>query len=413
MAGEVGSDNVKVILLNRFFYPDHSATSQLASDLAFHLAQAGWQVAVITSRLGYERADQGYAAQEQTAGVDIHRVRTSHFGRLSLAGRAIDYLTFYFTAGWRLLWLVKAGDVVVAKTDPPLISVVAALIVFRRGARLVNWVQDLFPEIAVVAGVRRLQGRFGGWIQGLRNRSLSRAEPTVVIGDAMAERLVAEGVPRSHVRVIHNWVDGEVIRPLDHAANPLRKGWDLDGCFVVGYSGNLGRVHEYATLLGAAERLRDQSGLVFLYIGAGALTREFRRECEARGLNNVRFKPYQPRERLGESLGVCDVHLVVLRPEFEGLVVPSKFYGVAAAGRPTLFVGDSRGEIARIIRDAEAGLTVPTGDAEGLADAVLRLRSDPDYRERMGRNARAVFDERYSRDKSFAQWEAVLRERVS
>jgi len=273
----------------------------------------------------------------------------------------------------------------------------------------VNWVQDLFPEVAAAAGVRQLQGRFGGWLQWLRNRSLLQAEPTVVIGDIMAKRLVAEGVPRSHLSVIHNWVDGEVIRPLDHALNPLRQAWDLDGRFVVGYSGNLGRVHECATLLGAAERLRDHGDVVFLFIGGGALMSEFRRQCEAHGLDNVRFKPYQPREHLGQSLGACDLHLVVLRREFEGLVVPSKFYGVVAAGRPTLYVGDPQGEIARIISGAQVGLSVRTGDAEGLADAVIRLKSDAPCREEMGRKARALFDERYSRDLALTQWDAVLR----
>ena len=235
----------------------------------------------------------------------------------------------------------------------------------------------------------------------------------MVIGDIMAERLVTEGVPRSHLSVIHNWVDGEAIRPLDHAINPLRKEWDLDGHFVVGYSGNLGRVHECATLLGAAERLRDHGDVVFQFIGGGALVSEFRQECEARGLDNVRFKPYQPRELLGQSLGACDVHLVVLRPEFEGLVVPSKFYGVTAAGRPTLYVGDPHGEVARIISGAQVGLRVSTGDAEGLADAVLRLKSDAASREEMGRKARALFDERCSRDMALTQWDAVLRGSVA
>lgn len=404
---------MKVIFVNRFFHPDHSATSQLVSDLAFHLAQHGWEVAVIASRLRYEDAAQAYAARERISGVEVFRVRTSRFGRFFLPGRAIDYLTFYLAAGWRLLRLARPGDLVVAKTDPPLISVLAARIAAHRGARLVNWVQDLFPEIAVALGVTWLGGRLGQWLRNLRNGSLARAEPSVVIGDTMAERLLAEGVPRSRVCVIHNWVDGEAIRPLGHAVNPLRKQWDLDGRFVVGYSGNLGRVHECATLVSAAERLKRQGDIVFLFIGGGVLLRTLQRECAERGLENVRFQPYQPRERLRESLGACDVHLIVLRPEVEGLVVPSKFYGVAAAGRPTLFVGDQRGEVARIIGKAQAGLSVCTGDGQGLADAILKLRLDPGYLEQMGRNARTVFEERYARDKAFAQWEGVLRSRAA
>jgi glycosyltransferase involved in cell wall biosynthesis len=340
--------------------------------------------------------------------VEIFRVRTSSFGRFSLPGRAIDYLTFYIAAARCLRRLVREGDVVVAKTDPPLISVFAEYIARRRGARLVNWVQDLFPEIAVALGVKQLDGRVGRWLQALRNGSFAKAEPSVVIGDRMADRLYAEGVPRSRVRVIHNWVDGDAIRPLGHDVNPLRKEWDLDGRFVVGYSGNLGRVHEYATILGAAERLRERMDIVFLFIGGGVLSRELQRECTERGLENVRFLPYQPRARLRESLGVCDAHLIVLRPEMEGLVVPSKFYGVMAAGRPVLFVGDTEGEIARMIDEAGAGIAVTTGDADALVKAVFTLEASPEERGLLGRNARTAFESLYARPKAFKRWESVL-----
>lgn len=399
---------MKVIFINRFFHPDHSATSQLVSDLAFHLAEKGWEVAVVTGRRRYEDAEQAYPARERCAGVEILRVRTSGFGRFSLPGRAIDYLTFYITAGWCLRGLVQQGDIVVAKTDPPLISVLAGWLASRRGARLVNWVQDLFPEIAVALGVKRLGGPIGRWLRDLRNGSFQKAEPSVVIGDRMAEQLYGEGVHRSHIRVIHNWVDGDAIRPLAHAQNPLRNQWNLDGKFAVGYSGNLGRVHEYTTIIGAAECLRDRADIEFLFSGGGVASRELQHECTGRGLANVRFLPYQPREHLRESLGACDVHLIVLRPEMEGLVVPSKFYGVAAAGRPMLFVGDSGGEVARMIDLAEAGIAVSTGDSESLVSAILALQADSDIRERLGRNARAAFESRYSRPIALERWESVL-----
>jgi glycosyltransferase involved in cell wall biosynthesis len=400
---------VKVVFVNRFFYPDQSATSQLLSDLAMHLAAAGMEVAVVTSRLRYQDAAPVYAARERVGGVQVLRVLTSRFGRFSLPGRALDYLTFYVAAGWTLLRVVKAGDVLVAKTDPPLISVVAALVAARRGARLVNWVQDLFPEVAAAAGVRRLDGALGRWLRVWRDWSLARAECCVVIGERMARRLSAEAVPRNKLRVIHNWVDGDVIAPMAHADNAWRAGLDLDAALVVGYSGNLGRAHEYETVLGAAEALRARSDIVFLFIGGGVLSRAFQQACEERGLSNVRFLPYQPKTCLRESLGACDVHLIVLRPEMEGLVVPSKFYGVAAAGRPMLFVGDPEGEIAGMIRAAGAGVAVATGDVQGLAGVIIRLASDAEAREAMGRRGREAFDRDYARDVALRQWQAVLQ----
>jgi glycosyltransferase involved in cell wall biosynthesis len=398
----------KLVFVNRFFFPDQSATSRMVSDLAFHLAGRGYRVAVVTSRLRYEDAAAAYPALESVAGVEVHRVWTSSFGRFVLPGRAFDYLTFYLSAARALNRLLRAGDVVVAKTDPPLISVVAQGAASRRGAHLVNWTQDLFPEIAAALGVGFLNGRFGRWVRRLRNRSLARADMTVAIGERMAQRLVAEGVPEDRVRIIHNWVDGDVIHPLPRQGNPVRAEWGLEDRFAVGYSGNFGRVHEYETVLAAAALLSEEKDVVFVFIGGGASLDRFKEACALRHLENVRFFPYQPEERLRESLGACDLHLVILRPEIEGLVVPSKFYGVAAAGRPTLFIGDPEGEIARLIGQAEAGLWVKTGDGEALAAAVRRLRDDAVFRENLGRNARALFDRAFSRDRALAAWEEAL-----
>lgn len=400
---------MKIVFVNRFFYPDHSATSQMVSDLAFHLAKKGCHVEVVTSRLGYE---DGSAAQmrlqEAIEGVRISRVWTSSFGRQVLAGRAFDYLTFYASASWRLFRLLDHGDIVVAKTDPPLISVCAATVATLRRARLFNWLQDLFPEVAVQLRIRGFGGLAGRILRSLRNWSLRRAEINVAIGSRMVEHLIGGGIPAQKIAAIDNWADGEAIRPVVPGRNALRATWGLSNRFVVGYSGNLGRVHEFETLFGAIERLNDDNRVAFLIIGGGAGLDRLFKVCEARGLANIRFEPYQPPQRLAASLSVPDVHVVVLRPELEGLVVPSKFYGVLAAGRPVLFIGHLDGEIARKVAQVEAGLVVRTGDVDGLVAAIQRLRSDRGYCNQLGRNARVASDRHYSRAQALARWEAVL-----
>ena len=174
----------------------------------------------------------------------------------------------------------------------------------------------------------------------------------------------------------------------------MRRQWGLDGKFVVGYSGNLGRAHEFETILGAAEQLKDDPRIRFLFIGSGAQAESVRAAAAARGLDNLLFQPYQPREMLKFSLGAADAHLVVLRPELEGLIVPSKTYGCLAAGRPVLFVGDPNGEIGREIKSKNAGTACQTGDSSSLARVILQMAEHPAPGETQ-QHARQLFERSY------------------
>jgi len=430
---------VKLIFVNRYFFPDHSATSQLLSDLAFALAAAGQTVTVITSRQSYDDAKASLVPTEVVKGVRIVRVWTTRFGRSNLVGRAIDYLTFYLSAAWAMYRLARSGDVIVAKTDPPMLSVIAAPIARLRGAKLINWLQDLFPEVAQAIGVGTpsVTSPIFRFMKSVRDRSLKAASANVVLGDLMAKRVEALGVAPEHIRIISNWADGRLVTPLEPAHNPLRQDWGLSDKFVVGYSGNLGRAHEYTTLLDAIEELEKGSGvkpsnigrpcnkeaqssaitsipaippIVWLFIGGGALYDAFQREAEARGLTSVVFKPYQPRERLSQSLSAADVHLVSLRPDLEGLIVPSKFHGITAVGRPTLFIGDPGGEIAHLVKRYDCGLTVPQGDGAALAVAIRDLASDPERRARFGANARRAFETAFDKPIAVTSWQRLLAE---
>ena len=310
--------------------------------------------------------------------------------------------------------LIRKNDVVVAKTDPPMLSVLAGPIARLRGAKLVNWLQDLFPEVAMAVGPGKdgAMGPVYRFMKVLRDRSLRAADMNVVLGDRMAERVLALGVAPEKIRLISNWADARVLRPVLHEENDLRRAWGLDGKFVVGYSGNLGRAHEYETLIDAIARLEDDppSGppVVWLFIGGGALYEEFALQTARRHLTSVVFKPYQSRELLSQSLSAADVHLVSLRPELEGLIVPSKFYGITAVGRPALFIGDTDGEIARLIARYDCGVTVAPGDGAALARAVHDLAEDPERRMQLGKNARAAFEASFEQSIAVKQWHQLL-----
>jgi colanic acid biosynthesis glycosyl transferase WcaI len=399
----------RLIFVNRFFFPDHSATSQILSDLACHLAASGREVQAVTSAQIYDAPRASLPEFEAVNGVQVHRVPSSRFGRASLFGRSLDYLTFYRSSRRRLIGLARPGDLIVAKTDPPLLSLPVVAAARRRGAGLINWLQDLYPEVAVALGVPLLRGPSGQQLARRRNRSLQAAEANVVVGELMADKLAALGVAPARIHVIPNWCNDAELRPLPPADNPLRQAWGFQDKFVFGYSGNLGRAHEFDTVLAAAASLRDDFRFVFLMIGGGKLYDELRSAVEREGLaGTFRFMPYQPRDTLAQSLGVCDAHWVSLNPKLEGLIVPSKFYGIAAAGRPIVMIGDPDGELGRLVTAQSCGFAVKPGDAEALVGVLRRLANEPDTVAQMGARARHLLEARFSRAAALERWRQLL-----
>ena len=404
-------DRPRALFINRFYYPDHSATSQILTDVTAGLTALGWPVTVISSRMGYEDPSARYPAKDAFNGVSIVRVATSRFGRSNLVGRAIDYVSFYVTSFFAVLSEARRGDVVIVKTDPPLLSVPLGLAAKLKGARTVNWLQDIFPETAAALGLKVAASPVGRIAAALRNRSLVRADRTVVIGPGMKAKALAFGAPEGRLREIQNFCDDTAIQPVAPADNPLRAAWGFTPSdFVVGYSGNLGRAHDLSTLLAAADVLNPDPRFRFLFVGGGHLRSLLETEARARGLTNIVTRPYQPREQLALSLSVPDVHWVSLLPELEGLILPSKLYGIAAAGRPLLMIGDPEGDIGAWVRRHAFGAAFKIGDVDALVRTLINLQENPDLAAAVGQHARHFLDTTARREDIIRQWSELLAE---
>ncbi len=396
-----------IIFVNRYFYPDLSATSQMLSDLAFALTDGDSRVWVVTSRQTYEDPQANLPARQNQEGVEIYRVWTTHFGRLNLVGRAFDYISFYIMAFWALLKIAQSGDIIVAKTDPPLISVVALIAAKMKGAKLINWLQDVFPEVATSLGVLTWQPLIR-LIRGLRNWSLRHAEINVVLGERMQEYIGRQGIERAKTSIIHNWADGNLIKPVHPMSNALRISWKLEKKFVVGYSGNMGRAHEFDTIISAMQHFRDDESMVFLFVGGGVGKKKLELAVTNYGLKNCFFMPYQPRERLSDTLSVPDIHLVSLQPSLEGLIVPSKIYGIVAAGRPIVFIGDCNGEVGRLATKYEFGFSVSVGEGKALAECLQSLKNNPEISAQMGQQGRQCFEKNFELSRAIQAWKHLL-----
>jgi glycosyltransferase involved in cell wall biosynthesis len=398
----------RVFFLNRYFYPDESATAQLLTDLASRVAAEGFEVHIVCSRQLYGAPGAGLAASETVRGVYVHRIWTTRFGRRHLLGRILDYATFYMLCAVALAAKLRATDILVAETDPPLISLVGAAVARLKGAMLINWLQDVFPEVASHLGANPLPAVLNRVLRRLRDATLRAAQANVVLGSRMHEYIVACGVSASKCHIIENWADADLLQPKSSGDSGFKARLGLSGKFVIGYSGNLGRAHEYETAVGAAAELGEDERFAFLFVGGGNKMESLQVRVQELGLRNFHFLPYQPREELEDSLAAPDLHLVSLNPALEGLIVPSKFYGILAAGRPVVFIGDQDGELSRLIRANHCGLVVAPGDSTALVAAIKDLECDGQRRAAMGAAARTLLCSRFSATHALASWTNLL-----
>ena len=366
---------MRVLLLNQFFWPDSSATSQLLTDLARALAAEGHEVTAISADKG------GYAvaaADGNPPSVRIFRVKALPFARGTL-GRILSYLSFYVSAATRGL-LLPRQDLVLTLTTPPLLSLLGTLIKFVRGSRHYIWEMDVYPDVAVDLAYFKAGGvadRVTGSLADLSRRS---ADGVIALGDCMKDRLVRRGLAPDRVFVAENWADGTSIQPLSRPGSAEK--------LVVLYSGNLGLAHDLATITASIASLRGDKRFQFLFVGSGGRRAELSAFVAEQDIHSVELRPYVQRESLSESLAAGDIGLVTQRDSCCGSVVPSKVYGLLAAGRPILFIGPEAATPARIIARFHCGWHVRVGDDAYLTKLLQQLADHPEDVRQAGMNAR-------------------------
>ncbi len=398
----------RVLLVNQYFWPDMAATAQLLSDLAEDLVTAGWEVAALPGRGGYAPGRDGQLPRRESwRGIDIRRVWSTDLGRGSKLRRIVDYATYLLSAAKEVLFGPR-HDAVVCLSTPPLVAILG-LLARRRGSRFIYKVEDLYPDVAVALGALRPRSPLTAVLRTLAGRVLAGADAAVALDSAMAGSLIASGARR--VEVIPNWADGEAIRPDPEAGKQLRRQEGLSqDHFVVLYSGNLGMAHRFDAVIAAAHALAvKHKRVLFLFVGAGVRLDEVRRATAS--LATVRFLPYQPRERLGALYSAADLHLVTLRDEISGLLVPSKYAACVAAGKPVLLVGGQGTDLHQEIGQRKLGWVCPH-HAPAVYEAIVEALGNRPALVQMGRDGRAAFEARYSRSRSTAAWIRLLDELV-
>lgn len=397
-----------VLFINRVYPPGTGATGRVLHDLAQAFENDGWVVTVLTT---------GETESQKLEGaIRVKRIKAS------LAKTPFNYFKIWLRLLMTALSMPR-HSLIVTLTDPPLLVAAGRMIARRKKSQHIHWCQDLYPDILPVLGMK-LPRFVMAWLRDVSRRAMKSCNRVIVVGRCMARHLAHTGLDMSKVTIIPNWPDRELTTAIpvnvrfDNVAND--SGHSADGHvyfdtapkFRVLYAGNLGRAHPISTILEAASILQGQHPEVeFVFVGDGPVHERLAMERAKRGLDNIRLLPTQPAERLRELMESGDVHLISMKPEATGMIVPSKLYAALAAERPCILVGPEQSEPGRVIHDYQAGAIVPQGNPAALAATICSYLNDGEIWFSAQRGAAKASHE-FQPDQSISTWIKRARESV-
>ena len=364
-----------ILFINRVYPPMRGASGRVMQDLAYALVAEGWKVSIITTGAQHDSFTD--------RGVEVRTVKHVKKPRHFISFCRISFKLL--RAGLR----APKHDIIVTLTDPPMLLNAGCLIASWKKSRHVHWCHDMYPDLFTVLGVRVPKFLLKR-AKAKSRRSMKKCDQVVTVGRCMMKRLTHTGVDPQKVKLIPNWSDSEIFNIKTHKNNqeiikkyqgiakkPEEMFRDASPKFRVLYAGNIGRAHSMSAIMDAAELLSDHTEIEFVFVGDSRAHGLLVEERTRRSLQNVKFLPYQPIENLREIMESGDVHLISMRAETTGMLVPCKFYSALAVGRPALFIGHEASEIGQVINEYSAGKIISgKGLAKKLAESIYAYRHD-------------------------------------
>lgn len=414
---------MRLTIINQFYAPDISPTAHLSASLAQHFADEGHDVTVITSRGGYsedardnpETDDAQLNEDENT--VTVKRVWTPRLGKGNLLKRLIDY-AFFYVGTFYTAARTERQDVIISLTTPPFIAWAGILhkLIYQR-TRVILWNMDCYPEAPERAGMIKTDGPVSKVLQFFNRALFKRIDHLVGLDTAMIDLLMSRYKPRGKAlptTIIPNWEDADFFP--DHAEHPEWEGIERHGLkdkFVVLYLGNMGVGHDFDTALTAAEQLKDDDRIRFLFIGGGKRKEPTAEEAQRRGLTNVIVQSYVPKSETPSVMAGASCALISLRENMLGVMSPSKLHSNLAMRLPILYVGPPTSNVGDAISRYGCGTTIPIGDADALASAIRDMADNPDRHAELQENARRAFDEAYNDQAAHSAFDQLLQEMLT
>ncbi|ACK73831.1 glycosyl transferase group 1 (plasmid) [Gloeothece citriformis PCC 7424] len=372
-------------IVTQFYPPDYAPTGQLIQELVTHLASQDYLIKIFTGQPGYAYQQTVAPAIETFLGGMVKRTRATQFWNGRIRGKLINGILFFLRAGIHLLKNVQKENKLLLTTAPAFLIFLGYFLKVFRKISYVCLIYDLYPDVAVQLKVVSPKNLIVKLWEFLNVKTWEKAEKIIVLNSSMKNRILAKH-PQFYdkISVIHNWADPKWIVPLDKSDNWFAQNHNLVDKFTVLYSGNMGRCHDVTTILDAVLQLQN-APIQFVFIGGGAEYEKLLKQVKSWGLKNCLFLPYQDKQILPYSLTACDLSIVSIKPGMEGIVAPSKFYSMLAAGRPIVAICEKHSYLRQIINDAKCGIAIENGDGSSLSQFIKQMASQPELAQKIGK----------------------------
>jgi colanic acid biosynthesis glycosyl transferase WcaI len=376
---------MKILLLNLYFPPDTSATAKMAQTVVDALCKEH-EVTVVCGRPSYDPTERrGWRLwQTETSGrLQISRVGSTAFPRFNMKKRVLNYLSYVLLAVSRAMFV--SCDAVLAMTDPPFEGIVGAFVAMLKGRPYIYNIRDMYPDMAVGGAIVE-PGLLARIWEKMHRWALRRAACVIVLGEDMKNRIIAKGIEAGKIEIVRDGTeiaeDGADVPALDgEVIRKIRSGFR----FVLLHAGNLGFYGAWGTLLAAARELTSEN-IGFVFVGEGAQRDAL--AMEAAGISNVGFLPFFPGSKIPSVLAAADAHLITVKRGLEGVVVPSKMYGILAAGKPIVAVAPPETDVAVLGARQGFGVATDPDRAAELVATVRALAADGNRLKQMGAAAK-------------------------
>lgn len=408
----VDSDKKNLLIYAHYYYPDVASTGQILTELAEGLKDSFHTTVICTVPSYTGKISQHYRKHkyyyENINGVDVLRIRVPEFRKNFAVSRIYNIISYFFSA-IAATFRVERQDYVFTISQPPILGGMLGVIGKRiKRAKLIYNIQDFNPE--QIKAVEFTHNKpLLGLMMALDKFSCRQADKVIVVGRDMIETLRRRFPSLPSYAYINNWINEKEIIPLttdDERVAQFKKKYGLENKFVFMYSGNIGLYYDLVNIVKVIREFRKIPDVVFAFIGEGSVLEELKGLQKEQEITNVVFIPYQDKSSLVYSLNAGDVHFVMNARGIKGVSVPSKLYGVMAAGKPVLGVLEEGSEARLILEEAGCGISVSPGDYQAvyqLIRAFIEMKGSQEL-EKMGGLGRDYLLKHLTKDVSIRKY---------